>query len=436
MTLLAIMFVVNIAYAAEYEMIDLGIVGSANGINISGHITGYVSSDFNAFLYDNGGMKYLGTLGGSKSYAYGINDLGQVVGDSYTSSGYSHAFLYDNNSIVDLGTLGGSRSWAKGINNNGQIVGWSDIGRGNKHAFLYDDGKMIDLGTLCDYCSRNSSYAYDINEMGQIVGYSGVLYAGGYRAFLYDKGKMIDIGGLSVYGGSCAYAINNHSQIVGYTYTNSGRHAFLYDDGEMIDLGTLEGGVSSYAYGINNRGQIVGDSFDSYGRSHAFLYENGEMIDLGNWLGKSYARAINNRGQIVGFAYTNGGLHAVLWNPIIDYMTVSIDIMPNSDTNRINLSSSGVTPVAILSSDIFDATTIIPETVNLEGARVRMVGKHGKYLCHDEDVDEDGLLDMVCQIYTAQFMLEKGETVAVMEAETFDGTAISGEDTINIVPDD
>ena len=64
-----------------------------------------------------------------------------------------------------------------------------------------------------------------------------------------------------------------------------------------------------------------------------------------------------------------------------------------------------------------------------------MVGKASKYLCSDEDVNEDGLLDKVCKIYTAQFMIETGETVAVLEAETFDGTLIRGEDTVNIVPD-
>ncbi len=65
----------------------------------------------------------LGTLGGNCSYANGINDKGQVVGKSYTSSGKSHAFLYTNGSMTDLGTLGGKSSYANGINNKGQVVG-------------------------------------------------------------------------------------------------------------------------------------------------------------------------------------------------------------------------------------------------------------------------------------------------------------------------
>jgi len=117
------------------------------------------------------------------------------------------------------------------------------------------------------------------------------------------------------------------------------------------------------------------------------------------------------------------------------FLEVAIDIKPGSDPNSINLSSAGVIPVAILSSDTFDATTVNPDTVSLAGARVKLVGKSSKYLCHEEDVNGDELLDLVCQVYTAEFMIEEGESVAVLEAETFDGAPIRGEDTISIVPD-
>ncbi len=115
------------------------------------------------------------------------------------------------------------------------------------------------------------------------------------------------------------------------------------------------------------------------------------------------------------------------------FTTVDIDIKPGSFPNSINLDSKGVIPVAILSSSTFDATTVVPESASLAGARV-MVGKRGKFLCHEEDVNGDALFDLVCQFYTVDFMIEPSESVAVLEAETFDGTWIRGEDSVNIVP--
>lgn len=119
----------------------------------------------------------------------------------------------------------------------------------------------------------------------------------------------------------------------------------------------------------------------------------------------------------------------------IAFVDVTIDIKPGSDPNSINLSSAGVVPVAILSSNTFDATTVNAETVSLAGAAVQLVGKSGKYLWHEEDVNGDGLMDIVCQVATAEFMIELGESVAMLEGETYEGTPIRGEDSIQIVPD-
>jgi len=117
-------------------------------------------------------------------------------------------------------------------------------------------------------------------------------------------------------------------------------------------------------------------------------------------------------------------------------LEVEIDIKPGSDPNSINLGASGVVPVAILSSESFDATTVDPDTVSLAGASVKMVGKSNRFLCHAEDVNSDGRLDLVCQVENlTYFLTEDGQTLAVLEATTFDGLPVRGEDTVNIVPD-
>jgi hypothetical protein len=114
-------------------------------------------------------------------------------------------------------------------------------------------------------------------------------------------------------------------------------------------------------------------------------------------------------------------------------ISVSIDIKPGSFPNTINLRSAGVVPVAILSSGKFDATQVNPETVSLAGAKVKLIGKGDKYLSHVVDINGDGLLDLLCYVTTAQFIIEPGTSVAVLEAETFDGQKIIGQDSIEIV---
>ncbi len=117
-------------------------------------------------------------------------------------------------------------------------------------------------------------------------------------------------------------------------------------------------------------------------------------------------------------------------------LQVAIDIKPGSFPNSINLGSAGSIPVAILSSATFDATTVDPATVTLAGASVQMVGKSDKFLCNADDPNMDGLPDLVCHVQTAQFVIQLGESVAVLEAQTFGGMPIRGEDTVRIVPDE
>jgi probable HAF family extracellular repeat protein len=267
----------------------------------------------------------LGTLGGTSGTAYGLNDLGQIVGQSTIEGGPNHAFLYTgipgvDGQMHDLGTLGGTYSRAYGINNNGWIVGRARTAEEETHAFLYvgvpgAGGQMYDLGTL----GGTYSEARAINSSGQIVGYSET-GDGFYHAFLYTGvpgagGSMVDLGTLG--GNSYAYGINDHGVIVGQSEIVSGthaweKHAFQYvgvpgAGGAMYDLGTMveDNYYDSGAYAINSNSQIVGWSMINANPSiyHAFLIFGGAMKDLGTLGGgNSEAWGINGRGQIVGWA--------------------------------------------------------------------------------------------------------------------------------------
>src|SRR6266571_2635191 len=66
----------------------------------------------------------LGTLGGTTSAAFDINNSGEIVGHSLlTGDVDTHPFRYSNGVIQDLGTLGGTYGYAYGINDLSQVVG-------------------------------------------------------------------------------------------------------------------------------------------------------------------------------------------------------------------------------------------------------------------------------------------------------------------------
>ena len=247
-------------------------------INNAGQVAGSSGDRFaaRAYLWTPGGaVQDLGTLGGPSSWAYAINELGQVAGVSLTADGEQHAFLWNAGAgMLDLGTLPGAiSSIARGINDLGQVVGesifpWDDPAAAKRHAFLWTPGSgMQDLGTLGGQLT--SSIAYDVNNAGQVVG-RGFLAQWvpppidpevGSRAFLWtaDQG-MRDLGALGD-GLTIAYAINDAGTVVGRSAVRgawASYHAFSWTPTEgMRDLGAFAYGDSSAALGINSAGQIV-----------------------------------------------------------------------------------------------------------------------------------------------------------------------------------
>jgi hypothetical protein len=113
---------------------------------------------------------------------------------------------------------------------------------------------------------------------------------------------------------------------------------------------------------------------------------------------------------------------------------VTIDIKPGSFPNSINLGSEGKVPVAILSSPTFDAQRVDPATVTLAGAHVALKGKADKYMAAVQDVNGDGLPDLMVHVDTTALQLSASDTKAVLEGKTYDGLCIRGTDTVRIVP--
>ncbi|MFQ6114665.1 MAG: FlgD immunoglobulin-like domain containing protein [bacterium] len=119
--------------------------------------------------------------------------------------------------------------------------------------------------------------------------------------------------------------------------------------------------------------------------------------------------------------------------------TVAIDIKPSSDPNSINCEKeNGTIPVAILSTEDFDARTVDHTTVRFgkdgtEAAEIHTNKKSGEARRHEEDVDGDGDLDLVFHFRFGATGLQCGDGEAVLTGETFDGQKIEGRDAIRTV---
>jgi probable HAF family extracellular repeat protein len=135
--------------------------------------------------------------------------------------------------ITDLGTLGGVESRAYGLNALGQVAGYSPTPNEKPHAFMWD-GMLHDLGTLPN---AQESFAWAINDAGQVVGASSDLGSPTTRAFLWQNGQMTDTGEFS------PRTINNRGEVAGSLNVKRKNvpwteHACLWRDGALTDPGT------------------------------------------------------------------------------------------------------------------------------------------------------------------------------------------------------
>jgi len=167
---------------------------------------------------------------------------------------------------------------------------------------------------------------------------------------------------------------------------------------------------------VNIYAGTVGDEFFNYGitveGANVTIFgtdfeDDDGSLEYGEWTPSA-------AGEILTGTFANSDpVYLLFYSDVPIYLEppvaeLAIDIKPGSYPNSINLGSKGVVPVAIFSSPNFDATAIPADTILLAGAGVAKKGK-GKYMAHEEDVDGDGLLDLVVQVETQNIDSEQIE---------------------------
>ena len=301
-------------------------------------------------------------LGGLNSGAFGVNESMQTSGEAGTSDpdpngedfcGFQAlglpfngnvcaAFLWQNGTMTRLATLGGPNASGDGVNNRSDVVGYAEnntkdpaCGAPQLLQFkpvVWSNGVPRELPT---FPGDLEGAAIGINDSGQVAGSSGScstfntnsqVYFQALHALLWENGETIDLGnlgGTGVFGGgNAANAVNGlgwvagSSDLAGDADTTTS-HAYLWTrEGGMQDLPPLQGDVVSVALGINDAGQLVGLSIDpTFSVLSALLWLDGEAFDLnslvisgaGAGLYLQLAESINSRGEIVGFAQTSSG---------------------------------------------------------------------------------------------------------------------------------
>lgn len=305
----------------EFVPFEVGTLPGASrvfvtAVNNNGLVVGscsYPNGTFRAWAWTPGQFRELAGLGGNVVKAYGVNNRGDIVGESNLRGvKFGRACMWRaDGQLIDLGTLGGFGSWAISINDNREIVGRSWVtGNTMAHAFIHRNGIMTDLGVLPGPTNYYSA-ANAINAAGAIVGLSDG--TGGYpNPTQWVSSSLTNLAPSAVSGE--ALSVNDSGIVVGIMRWGQLDQATAFTGTGPINLGRLAGDTEGVCNDINNVGQAVGNSARPT-LARAVLWRTitpNAQVDLntriapGSGWQLADAMDINDAGWIVGTGTRNG----------------------------------------------------------------------------------------------------------------------------------
>jgi len=275
------------------QVLTVGTGGRGLAANASGVVVG--AATFNgttsAFVESSGAVDDFGLVAGDiQSSAIAINASGLVLGNSLGQPNYhgaqaSHAFVAtDGGALQLLPSFGGGMTIASDLNDAGEIVGSSATSSNLRNPafepFLLAGGQMVNMSGPGGFPASSVGTRYLINASGQVTGsfvVPGTITT--VHAFLWTpstpqgtSGTLVDLGSITGFPNCVAAALNDHGDVAGNCRSlgrgaSSLYHAFLVHQGSIIDLNSVLPAGSPLtlrmATGINDAGQIVGLASES-----------------------------------------------------------------------------------------------------------------------------------------------------------------------------
>ena len=320
--------------------------------------------------------------GGQESYAFDINNKGQIAGRNILESGFDIPILIENGKVTKLNDLGGDGGTARGINNNGQIVGlldkdglandtavntaaiWNKNSKGNY--------KLTDLGTF----GAAQASLRDINDSGQIIGQTSNGLTGTAletKAFIlrdkngngtYEASEKTDLGSLGGKTGT-ANGINAFGVVVGTSQSSilggaDGKslesRAFVWSEGKMTDLNTLITKPLTYegakvtltsAVSINNFGDIAAVG--------TYIYKN--LTTGKDVLGTRSFELKGIAAKVVTGTTTNPAAAA---SPVAAALAAPVAPIVAAGTSVVKVADTVITPVVGTPSSTITANPLVP----------------------------------------------------------------------------
>lgn len=328
-----------------------------------------------------------------------VDPLGEIWGTTFVctpsvscqgSQNLIRGFVWKNGVMTALPTLGGNNSGALGVNNLGQIVGAAETANQDPNCVppqVLDFEAVVwgpnpgQIEVLPVFPGDSSAAAFAINDQGQVVGASGPCQFPGpvfLHALLWQHDTVTDLGSLGGVLFNAANAINNAGQVVGQSDLpgDTATHAFFWQNGVMTDLGTLPGDSNSIAFDINDKGQVVGISCDLNFNCRAFLWQNGVMTDLNTLIPPNsplfltFGAGINDRGEITGTA-------CVLSNVVCTSEVPAFLAVPCDDEHTSFEACADAATGAPLAAQAIGQRTgiILPESIRQRLQRRRVFGR-------------------------------------------------------------